>query len=636
MGLTDLRVLWQRDIGAVMSISCDRTHERYAIVELFRKESVGGQTVVRRMDDDRELFRVSRPEVEFSYAYGGFSPDGQYLLVTYLTSGSVLYDFWHLERRERVFHQAARSSALAFLPDGRRLVFAPPGKDLVVWDLVDRKEVKRLPLEFRPRSLCLDSEGRRIAANADQPQPHQVRIIDLEVGRALATWTENVGNMGMSWSSDGRLLAICDWDSRVFVWDVERGHLASVLQGHTGAVYSCEFAPAGHMLATGGWDGPSRLWDAATGELLVNMHLVGPQAFSPDGRRLAFHRGSHLGISEVAHGDEVLTLNPGLIGNRTEMTGRGAIHLAGFSPDGRLVAVSTQEAVYLYDGHTGGELAQLNAGRCDGVVFNRHGRSLMTYGERGLFRWPIRDDPAAGSDALRIGPPVLLRETTSDSWFKASWLPDGRTLAVLEKTSSRVLLVDTQARHPARKRARALSTPSRSNMTSIAVSPDGRWAAAGGWNDVGIYVWDLPRRWLERILPAGDSLADSQTVASFSPDGRWLVTCSQVGAASGYYFWEVGTWKRRLFVANSGSAGFGEPVFSPDGRVIALSVSPQQVRLAESATGRTIAHLSTLQPLSPTAVAFSPDGTRLIARTHQQTALIWDLAHSRAAPEVGS
>jgi hypothetical protein len=70
-------------------------------------------------------------------------------------------------------------------------------------------------------------------------------------------------------------------------------------------------------------------------------------------------------------------------------------------------------------------------------------------------------------------------------------------------------------------------------------------------------------------------------------------------------------------------------VFSPDGRLVAPSVSPQQIRLAETATARTIAHLSTLQPLGATPLALSPDGTRLIAAINRLTALIWDLRRIR-------
>jgi tetratricopeptide (TPR) repeat protein len=58
---------------------------------------------------------------------------------------------------------------------------------------------------------------------------------------------------------------------------------------------------------------------------------------------------------------------------------------------------------------------------------------------------------------------------------------------------------------------------------------------------------------------------------------------------------------------------------------MALSLSPQQILLADAATGRPIAHLSTLQPLSATPLAFSADGTRLAAFTNQRSVLLMDL-----------
>ena len=149
-----------------------------------------------------------------------------------------------------------------------------------------------------------------------------------------------------------------------------------------------------------------------------------------------------------------------------------------------------------------------------------------------------------------------------------------------------------------------------------------------------MYVWDLPRRRLEKILPRGDSPADGHTLVAFSPDGRWLVSAALLGATgygagSGYYFWETGTWKRGLFVPFKLAAGWGEPVFSPDGAMIAFCHAPNQVRLAEVETGRTIAHLTTLESLSPTPLSFSRDGSRLVAATNRHTALIWNLGRIR-------
>ena len=153
----------------------------------------------------------------------------------------------------------------------------------------------------------------------------------------------------MSWSRDGRLLAVGHQDGRVFVWDVERGRLASVLEGHTSNVVYCQFAPAGHLLATHSWDGTVRLWDAATGEPLVSTLSNGCPAFAHDGHQLAFVDGPTLGVWDVVHGQDLRTLNPGLIGNRTETATNDWVRAAQFSPDGRLAALAARGGVHLYE-----------------------------------------------------------------------------------------------------------------------------------------------------------------------------------------------------------------------------------------------------------------------------------------------
>ena len=62
---------------------------------------------------------------------------------------------------------------------------------------------------------------------------------------------------------------------------------------------------------------------------------------------------------------------------------------------------------------------------------------------------------------------------------------------------------------------------------------------------------------------------------------------------------------------------------------MALGIAPDQVLLADAATGRELARLTTLQPVTPTPLAFSPDGTKLVASTNQKTALVWDLRRIR-------
>ena len=62
---------------------------------------------------------------------------------------------------------------------------------------------------------------------------------------------------------------------------------------------------------------------------------------------------------------------------------------------------------------------------------------------------------------------------------------------------------------------------------------------------------------------------------------------------------------------------------------MALGIASDQVLLADAATGRELARLTTLQPVTPTPLVFSPDGTKLIARTSEKTVLVWDLRQVR-------
>jgi len=59
-------------------------------------------------------------------------------------------------------------------------------------------------------------------------------------------------------------------------------------------------------------------------------------------------------------------------------------------------------------------------------------------------------------------------------------------------------------------------------------------------------------------------------------------------------------------------------------------VGTARVHARPAADPKIIGHLSTVQPLTATPLAFSPDGTRLAAATNQRTLLLWDLRAVRA------
>src|SRR5262249_39435272 len=158
------------------------------------------------------------------------------------------------------------------------------------------------------------------------------------------------------------------------------------------------------------WDVTTRLWDALSGEALV----VAPgmrMGFSPDDKRLAFKIGQSVGTWDVATGAECRALQPAMLGNRSEARDIIQPTCAQVSPDSRLIATGDAEGVRLWEAGTGREAAHLKTGACDSVHFDPDGRSLISSGAWGLYRWPISSDPEHGVDSLMIGPPELMRET---------------------------------------------------------------------------------------------------------------------------------------------------------------------------------------------------------------------------------
>jgi len=630
--LTDLSVRQQYDglgFSVPFGFSVDAALERYAVAER------SGPVVVRRLDDNRKLVHLPGPDQrDFWYACTAFSPDGELLVADYLIQiqrgGGERLRVWHLGRQELI-GSLPTSRGLAFHPDGRRLLFGALEGGIAVWDRRERRVVRRLPLDFTSNYLALDPEGRRIAVNNTDAAVPRVAILELETGRVLADWRSKVGVCNLAWSADGQFLAVGGHsnDPCVYVWNVHRGALASVLQGHTNQIINLQFAHSGYLLATASWDGTTRLWNAAAGEPLARAPntLLG---FSPDDRRLAFTSGEKIGVWDVAAAPVCQTLHPGMRGN-TETRDATVVSWADISPDGRLVATSDGDGVRLWEADTGRELAHLKAGYCDTVLFHPEGRSLISSGKWGIYRWPIHSDPDRGPAAIRVGPPELLRETVdNEKCYRAAWLPDQRTLALLNNPNHRVLLIDSSHPHPAWSRATALDSEENRRMTSVAVSPDGRWLAVGGWKEAGVRVWDLRRHRLVRKLRPKESVGDMSFFIGFSPDGRWLVSRTGSDVRQSYHFWRIGTWNldQRIDQERGGNASL-PPAFTRDGRLMALGIAPDQVLLAETATGRELARLTKLQLVTPTPLVFSPDGTKLVATTDQKTVLVWDLRRIR-------
>jgi dipeptidyl aminopeptidase/acylaminoacyl peptidase len=156
---------------------------------------------------------------------------------------------------------------------------------------------------------------------------------------------------------------------------------------------------------------------------------------------------------------------------------------------------------------------------------------------------------------------------------------------------------------------------------TLALSPDGRWAAAGSRRAGTVCVWDLSASRTVAELPNQDGPAQT-ACAAFSPDGRRLVT----SGPREHRVWDVGTWGLIRVLPRDRAETFASPTaFSPDGRLLALCRTQELVQLVEPDTGRELATLTRPAPAGVSGLCFSPDGGRLAVASWSRDVAVWDL-----------
>ncbi|MDZ4770014.1 MAG: hypothetical protein SGJ24_12875, partial [Chloroflexota bacterium] len=98
-----------------------------------------------------------------------------------------------------------------------------------------------------------------------------VSLFDVETWTTIDAVSGDNGVNVVRFDPTGRLLAVAyntDRDN-VVVYDADTLDPLITLSGHSGAVNAVAFSPDGSRLITGSEDSTARLWDSATGELLV-------------------------------------------------------------------------------------------------------------------------------------------------------------------------------------------------------------------------------------------------------------------------------------------------------------------------------------------------------------------------------
>jgi WD40 repeat protein len=279
------------------------------------------------------------------------------------------------------------------------------------------------------------------------------------------------------------------------------------------------FTHAGDRVVSDGYDAVLRLWDAATGQLLLSRPGWFGVGVASDDQSVGHHReGDNYRTLRLAGGQELRTLH--------HPQASGVQRLGGLTlhPNGRLLAATTGGGNGFFDLPSCEEVAFLamDGGGVEG--FDETG-ALWTSSGAGLLRWPVQ--PSAGSRRkLRIGPPEWVANPpagVSSNSFSA----DGR-VAVLPLGSDGALVVH---RGPPR---RSLRLGPQYDVRDAFVSPDGRWIATQSWwvdgSGVKVKIWEADTGKLVANFP----YPDVNVFSGFLPDSiQSPVEDRLVGTTSG-------------------------------------------------------------------------------------------------------
>jgi WD40 repeat protein len=443
-----------------------------------------------------------------------------------------------------------------------------------------------------------------------------IQVWDLADGREVGK-LEGIAAGTADLSPDGTILAAPSLEGRrratVSLWDVASGTEIGFLGAHNRSSVYVEFSPDGRRLLSSAstevdphptLPGELILWDVPTGEKL---------------RSLEGHTGGVIGASFSADGRQIASVGEDdTLRIWDQSAGREVMRMSlqdhrismlRFSADSRRIATtSMQSVVRLRDVATGRELLNLCGHRAAvfDLAFEGDARLVTTSADGTIMRWDLE----TGSEAMTLSGDDV-------ESFSPVFRPDDQRLATTD-VGGVIRVWDGQT-------GQELLWINGYSSNALAFSPDGKTLAAVSQRAVCLLDATTGRR----ILTASGHRSAPNSVA-FSPDGRSLASVSnglEVGTAGEVKVWDAASGKEVLSIPGHilERKTVCAVAFSPDGRRLVTAGGDSAVQVYDVATRQRIHRLEG-HAGSVLEAEISPDGRIIASASDDTTIKLWDMA----------